>query len=143
MKEKNNDLSYENVGFPCNFNVGFTRLKVKQENLGLFTSLLFGTYIISTLIIILKGFHMTDNQKFIAGLLLGAVSGAAIALFLKSNKGKQIITDVKEGTDMVQDEVKTKLKDFDAAVDNLLEKGKQFMDDFESKHPNSNTASTN
>ncbi len=86
---------------------------------------------------------MTDNQKFIAGLLLGAVSGAAIALFLKSNKGKQLMADVKEGADLVQEEVKVKLKDFDAAVDNLLEKGKQFMDDFEAKPPQSTTASTN
>jgi gas vesicle protein len=76
---------------------------------------------------------MGNNQKFIAGLILGAVAGAALIYFLNSDKGKQLITDVKEGSDKLQDDLTDKLHEFDLAVNDLLEKGKNFIDDFEQK----------
>jgi len=76
---------------------------------------------------------MNNNQKFIAGLLLGAVAGAALALFLNSDKGKELINDVKEGADKMQDGLKDKLQEFDVAVNSLLEKGKAFVNDLENK----------
>ena len=76
---------------------------------------------------------MSGNQKLIAGLLLGAVAGAALALFLKSEQGKEILEEVKEEGDLLQEELKTKLKDFDASVNQLLEKGKAFVNDLEHK----------
>jgi gas vesicle protein len=76
---------------------------------------------------------MSENKKFMAGLLLGAVAGAAILYFLNSEKGKQMVTEVKEGSENMQDELKTKLQDFDIAFHDLLEKGKKFIDDFEQK----------
>ena len=76
---------------------------------------------------------MNNNQKFIAGLLLGAVAGAALALFLNSDKGKELISDVKEGADKMQDGLKDKLQEFDLAVNSLLEKGKAFVNDLENK----------
>ncbi len=76
---------------------------------------------------------MTDNQKFIAGLLLGAVAGAALALFLKSEKGEELVTDVKEGAAHVEEDLKAKLHEFDTAVNQLLQKGKSFIEDLEQK----------
>ena len=76
---------------------------------------------------------MNNNQKFIAGLLLGAVAGAALALFLNSDKGKEMMSDVKEGADKLQDGLKDKLAEFDVAVNELLEKGKSFINDLEKK----------
>ncbi|MES2003086.1 MAG: YtxH domain-containing protein [Bacteroidota bacterium] len=76
---------------------------------------------------------MNDNQKFIAGLLLGAVAGAALALFLKSEKGEELVADVKEGAAHAEDALKAKLHDFDTAVNELLEKGKSFIEDLEQK----------
>lgn len=76
---------------------------------------------------------MSGNQKLIAGLLLGAVAGAALALFLKSEKGQEVLEDVKEEGDLLQEELKAKLKDFDTSVNQLLAKGKAFIDDLEQK----------
>lgn len=76
---------------------------------------------------------MSENKKFVAGLLLGVVAGATIIYFLNSEKGKQIVSEVKEGSESIKDELKTKLHDFDTAFNELLEKGKKFIDDFEQK----------
>lgn len=76
---------------------------------------------------------MSGNQKLIAGLLLGAVAGAALALFLKSEKGKELMEEVKEEGDLLQEELKAKLKDFDASVNQLLEKGKAFVEELDQR----------
>ena len=76
---------------------------------------------------------MNDNNKFVAGLLLGVLAGAALAVFLHSEKGKQILGEVKDEADKVQADLNTKLKDFDIAVNDLLEKGKSFLNDLEKK----------
>lgn len=76
---------------------------------------------------------MTENHKFIAGLLLGAVAGVALLAFLNSEKGKELIGEVQERTDKMQDDLKVKLQEFDMAVTDLLERGKTFIDDFEQK----------
>ena len=76
---------------------------------------------------------MNNNQKFIAGLLLGAVAGAALALFLNSDQAKELISDVKDGADKMQEGLQDKLQEFDIAVNELLEKGKSFVNDLEKK----------
>jgi gas vesicle protein len=58
---------------------------------------------------------MNGKSKFVAGLVLGAAAAAAIALFLQSKKGKEIMSDLKdEGSE-------------------LLKKGKKFMEDLQHK----------
>lgn len=76
---------------------------------------------------------MSGNQKLVAGLLLGAVAGAALALFLKSEKGKEILNEVNEEGSHLQEELTAKLEDFDRSVNQLLEKGKAFIDELEQK----------
>lgn len=58
---------------------------------------------------------MDGKSKFIAGLVLGAAVGAAVALFLQSEKGKEMMSTVKD------------------AADDLLQKGKQFVQDLQSE----------
>ncbi len=76
---------------------------------------------------------MNDNQKFVAGLILGAAAVAAAALFLQSEKGKEFMSNVKDAADDAQDTFKEKLQSFDEEVAALLRKGKQFVEDLENK----------
>ncbi len=64
---------------------------------------------------------MSDN-KFIAGLLLGAIAGTALVLFLNSEKGKELVRDLKEGAGKMQE-------DLGELADDLLQKGKSFVDE--------------
>lgn len=72
-------------------------------------------------------------NKFIAGIILGAAAGAALTLFLQSDKGKEIISDIKDAADEAGTNLKSKLNNFDAEVKELLRKGKQYVEDLENK----------
>ena len=74
---------------------------------------------------------MQVNNKFVAGLLLGAVAGAALVLFLKSEKGEELVSELKDSTGNIPDSLSLKLQNFETAVNELLEKGKSFISDFE------------
>lgn len=63
-----------------------------------------------------------SNKKFLGGLVLGAVAGAAIALFLSSDKGKEVVADAK-----------TKIQDFGEELDKLVAKSKLKLDEMEAK----------
>ena len=76
---------------------------------------------------------MNDNQKFVAGLILGAAAVAAAALFLQSEKGKEFMSNVKDAVDDAQQNLRQRLQNFDEEVAALLNKGKQFVEDLESK----------
>jgi gas vesicle protein len=73
------------------------------------------------------------NQKFIAGLILGAAAGTFAAIFLQTDKGKEIISNVKDAANDAEDTLKSKLKSFDEEVSDLLKKGKEYVKDLESK----------
>lgn len=68
---------------------------------------------------------MTSNQKFLAGIVLGAAAGALITMFLNSDKGKEILEDVRD----IADETKENLSNIGAEVSELVSKGKQFVQD--------------
>lgn len=65
---------------------------------------------------------MTNNQKFISGVFLGAAAGAALVIFFHSDKGKKMIF-----------EGKTKLQNLTCELDKLLVKGNVYVDEMESK----------
>ena len=76
---------------------------------------------------------MTTNQKFLAGLILGAAAGAAIALFLSSEKGQGVISDVKDTADKLGKDIKAKVDSIDEELDGLLQRGKDFVADIKNK----------
>ncbi len=76
---------------------------------------------------------MTDSQKFIAGVILGAAAGAAITVFLNSDKGKEILADVKEIAQDTSENLRTRLDGIEKEVKSLLQKSKQFIENVEQR----------
>ncbi len=73
---------------------------------------------------------MNDKEKFITGLILGGLAGAAITLFLSSNKCKEMTSDLKDKTDDLQDNVKEKVAEFETAMETLLDKARKVTEQF-------------
>ena len=73
---------------------------------------------------------MSDKEKFITGLILGGLAGAALTLFLSSNKGKEMMNDLKDKSEDLQDNVKDKVAEFETAMENLLEKVRKVTEQF-------------
>ncbi len=76
---------------------------------------------------------MNNNQKFWSGLLLGAAAGTAIALFLSSDKGKEVVADAKDAADKLVKDIKNKLEDLDKEFKSLMEKGKTIAEEVENQ----------
>jgi len=80
---------------------------------------------------------MTTKQKFLTGILLGAVAGAGIALFLQTEKGKELFASLKkklsEMADEAGDNLASKWHDFDNEMSELIKKGKKFVGELEQK----------
>ena len=71
---------------------------------------------------------MLGNSKFIAGLLVGAAAGAAIAILLNSEKGKEIIEDLKTAANKAGDELKDAAGRLEAELAAAVEKGKEYAE---------------
>lgn len=76
---------------------------------------------------------MSTGQKFLGGIMLGVAAGVAIALFINSDKGKEMLSDVSDAAGDAKDNLKSKFSDFESQAKNLLKKGKSFLDDIEGK----------
>ena len=76
---------------------------------------------------------MIGSSKFIAGLVLGAAAGTAIVLFLQSQKGKEIINDIKDAANDAGSDFRTRMQQFDEEIAELMKKGKHFIEDLEAK----------
>ena len=73
------------------------------------------------------------GSKFVSGIILGAVAGAALALFLTSDKGREIIEDITDAAGNAADTAKQKLGNLNDELEGLLKKGKTFVEDLEQK----------
>ena len=65
---------------------------------------------------------MSNNQKILGGLLLGAAAGVAVTIFLNSDKGKEVLADAK-----------ARLNNLNIDFDKILARGKVFLDEMEAK----------
>jgi gas vesicle protein len=65
---------------------------------------------------------MSGINKFIAGVVLGAAAGAAITVFLQTEKGKKVMSDVKDAAANAGEKIKSKLKEFDEEISELFRK---------------------
>jgi len=52
---------------------------------------------------------MTKNEKIIAGILIGAAAGIAAAIFFETEKGKEMLADIKKLTSEAIDDVLERL----------------------------------
>ena len=76
---------------------------------------------------------MDSSHKFITGLVIGAAAGAALALFLKSEKGRQLLSDISEGSDKMQNDLTIKMQEFDEMVSDFCKKGISLIDEWEQR----------
>ena len=76
---------------------------------------------------------MNFLNKFVAGLVLGAAAGAVVALFFQTEKGKEILSDLKDAADDAGVNLKDNLKNFEDEMNELIQKGKKFVDDLKKK----------
>lgn len=67
---------------------------------------------------------MTDNQRFLSGLALGAAAGAAIAILLQSDKGKEMLNNIRDFASNAGEKVKDGLSGLTDEVSDLWGKGK-------------------
>ena len=74
---------------------------------------------------------MSGNQKLLAGLVIGAAAGAALALFLSSEKGKALLEKVKDTGGKLTDDTFGHWKD---SLDDLLKKGADLVAEMEEKY---------
>jgi gas vesicle protein len=74
-----------------------------------------------------------SNQKLILGIILGAAAGTLATWYLTSEKGQELLADVKDTAKDVQGSIKDKLGSFEKEITDLLSKGKQFVQDLEGK----------
>lgn len=68
---------------------------------------------------------MTNNQKFMTGLALGAAAGAAIAILLQSDKGKEMLDNIKDFASNAGDKMKDGLSGLTDEVSQLWSKGER------------------
>jgi gas vesicle protein len=78
---------------------------------------------------------MNDKEKFLTGLILGGLAGAALTLFLSSNKGKEMVNDLKTKSGDLQEDVKEKVAEFETAMETLLDKARKVTEHFDAPSP--------
>ena len=76
---------------------------------------------------------MNSGQKFLGGIFLGVAAGVAIALFINSDKGKEVLSDVSDAAGDASENLKSKFSDFEKQLKDLLKKGKTFVEELEGK----------
>ncbi|KIC92806.1 YtxH domain-containing protein [Flavihumibacter solisilvae] len=60
---------------------------------------------------------MSENSKFMTGVLLGAAAGAAIAYFLTSEKGKEMLEELKSTLTSAGEKVKDTVQKFGSDIE--------------------------
>ncbi|MFY8024893.1 MAG: YtxH domain-containing protein [Sediminibacterium sp.] len=76
---------------------------------------------------------MSENNKFISGLLLGALAGTALALYLNSDKGKELLASLNVEADHIKEEAQEGYGHVKESVDDLLVKAKNLVKELEQK----------
>ncbi|HVX49529.1 MAG TPA: YtxH domain-containing protein [Chitinophagaceae bacterium] len=78
------------------------------------------------------------SSKFLTGVILGAAAGAAIALFITSEKGQEMIDDITGAAGDVAGKAKKQWDNLSDELAALLKKGKAIVDDLEQKAKEAN-----
>jgi gas vesicle protein len=75
---------------------------------------------------------MKDNQKLLTIIILSALAGAGIAYLLSTEKGKQLLTHLKERGTQILDEIQ---EDLTAEAKEWIEKLKTYIAETTEKYP--------
>jgi gas vesicle protein len=76
---------------------------------------------------------MNSNQKFLAGILLGAAAGVALTIFFKSEKGQEVLDNLQDAASDAGEKLKSKMSNVNDDVSGLIQKGKKFVQELTSK----------
>ena len=76
---------------------------------------------------------MANSTSFWIGLAVGAAASAALAIFLQSDQGQDVVDDIKDAAEKAQSELKKAYGAFEDKLDDYLHKSKEFSDDIEDK----------
>jgi|JI61114DRNA_FD_contig_21_2900561_length_343_multi_3_in_0_out_0_1 gas vesicle protein len=82
---------------------------------------------------------MNNNQKFLAGLILGAAAGAIVALFLQSDKGKEVVSDIKDAAAKAGEKFNESMANVNEEINDLVNKGKSFAEHMQTGKQTDNT----
>jgi gas vesicle protein len=77
-----------------------------------------------------------SSTKFLAGVIVGAAAGVALAMFMNSDKGQELISDLKSAAGKAGDSLKNKFNDLKDQVSDTVQKGKQFAQDMSDEAQN-------
>lgn len=55
---------------------------------------------------------MTNNSKFLTGIIVGAAAGAAITLLLNTESGKKVLADLKDAAGKTLQDLKKAAADY-------------------------------
>lgn len=70
-----------------------------------------------------------SSTKFLAGVIVGAAAGVALAMFMNSDKGQELISDIKSAAGKAGDNLRNKFNDLKDQVADTVQKGKQYAQD--------------
>lgn len=76
---------------------------------------------------------MNENHKFIAGLLLGALAGTALALYLNSEKGKQLLSNIQLDAASFKSNINSGIDKVDESVQEMLLNAQNLVAELEQK----------
>ncbi len=69
---------------------------------------------------------MNDKRNFFSGFIAGVASCAFVYLYLNSDNGKEMITEIKDKFQTAGNKLFATIEKFDEEADKLLEKGRNF-----------------
>lgn len=72
---------------------------------------------------------MKDNSNLIIGVLIGAVAATAISVFISSDKGQEVVDDIKDAAGKAEKDLKKAYDKFEKK----LNKGMEYAGDLEKK----------
>jgi len=72
------------------------------------------------------------DSRLLTGLLIGALAGAALAVFISSEKGQEVVEEIKDATNKAEKDLKKAISRFE----DKLGKGKEYAMDMEKKAGN-------
>ncbi|MFT4204572.1 MAG: YtxH domain-containing protein [Chitinophagaceae bacterium] len=70
-----------------------------------------------------------ENQKLLAGLVIGAAAGSALTIFLQGESGKKLLSTIKDTAKSTGEEVKDGISYAQSGLESLLKKGRKFLED--------------